>query len=118
MQPRTRGSPGSARARSESSWVFCASNWEARSWRKSDSTRARIKGLRDRLVELSQTFERNIRDDVDTVTAAPGELAGLPADFVATIYHLLGIDPHREEHDQLNRPFQLTKGNPLSAVLV
>ena len=35
-----------------------------------------------------------------------------PADFVATIYHLLGIDPHTETHDQQNRPFQLTKGNP------
>ncbi|MGE3409730.1 MAG: DUF1501 domain-containing protein [Pirellulales bacterium] len=34
-----------------------------------------------------------------------------PADFVATVYHLLGIDPHTETHDQQNRPFQLTKGN-------
>ncbi len=50
---------------------------------RDDSTRARVRTLRDRLVALSQTFERNIRDDVDTVAAAPAELAGLPADFVA-----------------------------------
>lgn len=35
-----------------------------------------------------------------------------PADFVATIYHMLGIDPHTETYDQQNRPFQLSKGNP------
>jgi hypothetical protein len=35
-----------------------------------------------------------------------------PADFVATIYHMLGIDPHQETHDQQNRPFQLAKGTP------
>jgi hypothetical protein len=29
----------------------------------------------------------------------------------------LGIDPHREEHDQLNRPFVLTKGDPLLGIL-
>ena len=36
-----------------------------------------------------------------------------PADFVATLYHLLGIDPHTELHDQQDRPFQLTKGSPI-----
>jgi hypothetical protein len=35
-----------------------------------------------------------------------------PADFVATIYHFLGIDPHTEAHDQQNRPFVLSKGKP------
>lgn len=53
----------------------------------------------------------------DKIGAYPLEGACGPADFVATLYHLLGIDPHREEHDQLNRPFQLTKGNPLHGVL-
>lgn len=50
---------------------------------RDDSTRARVKALRDRLVELSQAFERNIRDAVDTVAAAPAELVGLPPDFIA-----------------------------------
>jgi hypothetical protein len=53
----------------------------------------------------------------DKVGAYPTEKACGPADFVATIYHLLGIDPHREEHDQLDRPFQLTKGDPLLGIL-
>jgi len=54
----------------------------------------------------------------DKIGAYPLEGSCGPADFVATIYHLLGIDPHHEEHDQLDRPFQLTKGNPLTALLV
>ncbi len=50
---------------------------------RDDSTRARIRALRDRIVVLEQTFERNIRDDVDTVRAAPTELEGLPPDYIA-----------------------------------
>jgi hypothetical protein len=53
----------------------------------------------------------------DREGAYPLEDSCGPADFVATIYHLLGIDPHHEEHDQLGRPFQLTKGNPLFGIL-
>lgn len=49
--------------------------------------------------------------------AYPIENACSPADFVATIYHLMGIDPAREEHDQLNRPFALSKGKALSGIL-
>jgi len=48
----------------------------------------------------------------DKLGAYPSENPVGPADFVATIYHLLGIDPHTELHDQQDRPFQLTKGNP------
>ena len=33
-----------------------------------------------------------------------------PADFTATIYHCLGIDPHTETHDQGDRPIVLSKG--------
>jgi thimet oligopeptidase len=50
---------------------------------RDDSTREQVRGLRDRIVDLQQAFERNIRDDVDTVTATPPDLEGLPADFVA-----------------------------------
>ncbi|HLQ22886.1 MAG TPA: M3 family metallopeptidase [Gemmatimonadales bacterium] len=50
---------------------------------RDDSTRARVRELRDRIVVLEQTFERNIRDDVDTVRAAPTELEGLPPDYIA-----------------------------------
>ena len=48
----------------------------------------------------------------DKLGAYPADNPVGPADFVATLYHLLGIDPHLETYDQQNRPFQLTKGNP------
>ena len=57
---------------------------------RDDSTRARVRKLRDRIVVLEQTFERNIRDDVDTVRAAPTELEGLPPDYIAR--HIPGPD--------------------------
>ena len=50
---------------------------------RDDSTRARVRELRDQIVALQQTFERNIRDNADSVTATPAELDGLPPDFVA-----------------------------------
>jgi hypothetical protein len=53
----------------------------------------------------------------DKIGAYPADNPATPADFVATIYHLLGIDPHREEHDQLNRPFALSKGNAIAGIL-
>jgi hypothetical protein len=40
-----------------------------------------------------------------------------PADFVATIYHCLGIDPAGEIHDQTNRPIALSKGAPIAALM-
>ncbi len=49
--------------------------------------------------------------------AYPIENATSPADFVATIYHLMGIDPAREEHDQLNRPFALSKGKAITGIM-
>jgi len=49
--------------------------------------------------------------------AYPAENPTTPADFVATIYHLMGIDPHHEEHDQQNRPFALSKGNAISGIM-
>ena len=36
-----------------------------------------------------------------------------PANFVATIYYLLGIDPATEFHDQQNGPFTLAKASPV-----
>ncbi len=53
----------------------------------------------------------------DKQGAYPAENPVGPADFVATIYHMLGIDPHQELHDQQNRPFQLTKGNPFPLLM-
>jgi thimet oligopeptidase len=51
---------------------------------KDEATRKRIKELRDELVLIGQEFDRNIRTDLRTVTAAnPSELDGLPPDFVS-----------------------------------
>lgn len=54
----------------------------------------------------------------DKLGAYPAENPVGPADFVATIYHMLGIDPHSELHDHQNRPFQLSKGNPIPLQMV
>jgi thimet oligopeptidase len=50
---------------------------------RDEATRDRVKTLNETLVKLSQSFGRNIRDDVRTVYARPDELAGLPADWLA-----------------------------------
>ena len=53
----------------------------------------------------------------DKLGAYPSENPVGPADFVATIYHMLGIDPATETHDQQNRPFQLSKGSPFPLLM-
>src|SRR5215831_9412782 len=51
---------------------------------RDETTRKRIKELRDELVVIGQEFDRNIRTDLRTVTAAnASELDGLPQDFVS-----------------------------------
>jgi thimet oligopeptidase len=51
---------------------------------RDEPTRAKIRALRDTLVEISQEFERNIRGNVRTVVVKNAEeLDGLPADYVA-----------------------------------
>jgi len=47
----------------------------------------------------------------DKIAAYPATFPTTPADFTATIYHCLGIDPHQETHDLGNRPIQLSKGS-------
>lgn len=41
-----------------------------------------------------------------------------PADFAATLYHLMGIDPDTTLYDKLNRGHQLVIGKPIEALLV
>jgi Protein of unknown function (DUF1501) len=40
-----------------------------------------------------------------------------PGDLAATIFHLLGIDPHLEVYDALQRPLQIAQGNPVTGLL-
>jgi thimet oligopeptidase len=50
---------------------------------KDEATRARIKALQDKATLLSLTFNRNVQENVNTVTVEdPAELYGLPKDFL------------------------------------
>ncbi len=40
-----------------------------------------------------------------------------PDDLAATMFHLLGIDPHTEVYDALKRPLQIARGNPVTGLL-
>ena len=53
----------------------------------------------------------------DKIAAYPATLPTTPADFTATIYHCLGIDPHQEVHDQGDRPIMLSKGSPIGPLV-
>ncbi len=52
---------------------------------RDEATRRRITALREELVEIGQSFSRNIASDVRSITIPEGAagLEGLPADFVA-----------------------------------
>lgn len=57
---------------------------------RDEAARARLRAISERLTVLEQDFGRTIRDDVRTVRVSPGQLDGLPADFVAA--HPPGAD--------------------------
>ncbi|QIX28795.1 Zn-dependent oligopeptidase [Nocardioides sp. JQ2195] len=50
---------------------------------RDEVTRAKLRDLNERGVELGQAFSRGIRDDNRTTTVAASALEGLPADWVA-----------------------------------
>ncbi|MBI3467055.1 MAG: DUF1501 domain-containing protein [Planctomycetes bacterium] len=53
----------------------------------------------------------------DRSAGHPADSPVSPADFAATIYHCLGVDPHGEITDQLNRPVRICEGTPVRALL-
>jgi hypothetical protein len=53
----------------------------------------------------------------DKIAAYPASNPTTPADFTATIYHCLGLDPRSETHDQGGRPLVLSQGKPIAGVL-
>lgn len=53
----------------------------------------------------------------DKIAAYPTDDPVGPADVTATIYHLLGIDPHVYIHDREHRPHTLAPGRPIEAVV-
>ena len=50
---------------------------------KDEATRERLHALHDKATQLSLEFSRNIQEGGKTIDAAPGELEGLPADYIA-----------------------------------
>jgi hypothetical protein len=50
----------------------------------------------------------------DRIGAYPASRPYRPADFAATVYHALGIDPQTELRDRLNRPLSLCDGQPIT----
>jgi hypothetical protein len=54
----------------------------------------------------------------DKIGAFPARDALVPGDIISTIYHLLGVEPDFELHDQQNRPHRLVPaGNVVPALL-
>jgi hypothetical protein len=53
----------------------------------------------------------------DNSAAYPAESPRTQADFIATLYHLLGVDPESTIHDQLGRPHRLLSGSPVHELL-
>jgi hypothetical protein len=53
----------------------------------------------------------------DRTGAYPSRDPVRPDDLAATMYHLLGIDPHTEVRDTLNRPLPIAAGNVIDEIL-
>ncbi|HXG08519.1 MAG TPA: DUF1501 domain-containing protein [Gemmataceae bacterium] len=53
----------------------------------------------------------------DKTGAYPASDAVKPDDLAATMFYLLGIDPHTEVYDPLGRPLPISKGNPITGLL-
>jgi hypothetical protein len=53
----------------------------------------------------------------DRLGAYPATDACRPEDLSATLFHLLGIDPHTEVRDPLNRPLPISTGSVIEGVL-
>jgi hypothetical protein len=53
----------------------------------------------------------------DKSGAYPAENPVRPEDLAATIYYILGIDPHTEVRMAGDRPVPIAAGNPITAIL-
>ena len=53
----------------------------------------------------------------DRLGAYPARDPVRPEDLSATLFHLLGVDPHAEVRDPLNRPLPISAGSVISGVL-
>ena len=53
----------------------------------------------------------------DRIGAFPARDPVRPEDLSATLFHLLGIDPHTEIRDALQRPLPISGGSVLNGIL-
>jgi uncharacterized protein (DUF1501 family) len=53
----------------------------------------------------------------DKYGGRPASQPARPDDLAATVFHLLGIDPHHEIRDALNRPLAIANGDPLLSLI-
>jgi hypothetical protein len=53
----------------------------------------------------------------DKYASEPATNPTTPADLAATIYHLLGVSPHTEIRDRLNRPLTLCEGRIIDGIV-
>ena len=63
------------------------------------------------LVKISASQKATVQF---SIAAFPADNPVLPGDFIATILFALGIDPHAEMRDKLNRPVAACTGKPLT----
>ncbi len=54
----------------------------------------------------------------DRQAAYPTESPVAPWDLAATMFHLIGIDPHVHVYDRLDRPFRLSQGRVIEEMLL
>jgi hypothetical protein len=54
----------------------------------------------------------------DRLAATPLSDPVSPEDLLATLYHLVGLDPQTTIHDLQNRPFAIATGSPIKRLLV
>lgn len=53
----------------------------------------------------------------DEIGAYPKSGVVKPEDLTATIFHCLGFPPETEFHDTLGRPYTISRGRPIDAIL-
>ena len=62
------------------------------------------------------TFAGTAGSGVGSAIGLSGSEAFTPADLAATIFQALGIDPQGEFHDTSNRPYRISRGNPIAGL--
>jgi hypothetical protein len=53
----------------------------------------------------------------DRQGGVPVTKAYTPADLAATLFHLFGVDSDAEFHDAEGRPYHMTQGTPICALI-